>query len=81
MYQYTVKWKYNLKMIQIITTFDEIFKHTLNMSWLYHFNSIWKIPFIWFHKKHLDEVFSFKQSYLCSKKKFVEKLLSFERQQ
>jgi hypothetical protein len=40
-----------------ITTFDELFNHILNISWLYHFNSIWKIPFIWFHKKHLDEVF------------------------
>jgi hypothetical protein len=44
-------------MISIITTFDEIFNHILNMSWLYHFNSTLKIPLIWFHKECLDEIF------------------------
>jgi hypothetical protein len=81
MYQYIVKWKYNLKMIQIITTFDEICRHMLNMSWLYHFNSIWKIPLMWFHKKHLDEVFHSNNHNYVFKKRFVENLLSFERQQ
>jgi hypothetical protein len=44
-------------MIQIIAKLDEIFSQILNMSWLYHFNSIWKVPFLWFHKKDSDEIF------------------------
>ncbi len=53
-------WKINIytnilqsdlkKMIQIIKTFDKVLSHILNMSWLYHFNSIWKIPLCDFTK-------------------------------
>jgi hypothetical protein len=57
MYQYIAKWKNIVKIIQIITTFDEIFNHILNMNWLYHFNSIWKFHSCDFTKKYLDEVF------------------------
>jgi len=58
MYQYIAKWMNIVKIIQIITTFDEVLSHILNMNWLYHFNSIWKISLMWFHqKKHLDEDF------------------------
>jgi len=61
-YQYIAMCKYILKIIQIITTLDEVLNHVLNMSWLKHFNSIWKGPFMWFHKKHLDKVFLFKKT-------------------
>jgi hypothetical protein len=54
-------------MIQIITTLDEIFGHILNVSWLNHFNSIWKVSLMWSHKKHLDEVFH------LNKHNYVEK--------
>jgi hypothetical protein len=57
MYQYSTKCKYTLKIIQITTTFDEVLNHILNMSWLYHFNSVRNIPLMWFHKKKLNEVF------------------------
>jgi hypothetical protein len=62
MYQYTTKCKYTLKMIQIIVKLDEIFNHILNMSWLYHFSSIWEVSFFWFHKKIFGWNFSFQQA-------------------
>ncbi len=30
--QYTTKWKYTLKIIQIITKLDEVLNHILNMN-------------------------------------------------
>jgi hypothetical protein len=57
MYQYIVRCKYILKMIQIITTLDKILNFILNMNWLYSLNSIWKVPFMCFQKKKLDEIF------------------------
>ncbi len=36
---------------------------------LYHFNSILKVPLMWFHKKTFEWGFSFKQTSLCWKKK------------
>jgi hypothetical protein len=67
MYQCTTKWKYILKMIQIITLLDEVLNDVLNMIWLYHFNSILKVPLLWFHKKTIEWGFSFKQTSLCWK--------------
>jgi hypothetical protein len=78
MHQYIAMCKYILKVLQIIITFDEVLIHVLNISWLKHFNSIWKVPFMWFHKKHLDKVFhSNKHNYV--EKKIVEKLLLIKR--
>jgi hypothetical protein len=42
-------------MIKIITNFDEVLIHILNLNWLYHFN--WKVWLMWFHKKHLKKFF------------------------
>jgi hypothetical protein len=66
------KVQFFLKMISIITTFDEIFNHILNMSWLYHFNSTLKVPFIWFHKECLDEIFHANKYNYVEKTNFVE---------
>jgi hypothetical protein len=55
--QYIAKWKYILKMIQIIVKLDELFNHILNMNWLYHFNYNWTVWFMWFHKNHIDKFF------------------------
>jgi hypothetical protein len=62
-------------MIQIITTLDEILSHISNISWLYHFNSIWKVPLMWFHKKHLDEVFDSNKHNYVGKKKVCWKIM------
>ncbi len=50
--QYITKWKYTIKMIQIIAKPDDVFSHILIMNWLYHFNYNWKVWLTWFHKKH-----------------------------
>jgi hypothetical protein len=47
---------YFLKTIQMIIKLDEVLNHILHMTSLSHFNSIWKVPFIWFHEKLMDEV-------------------------
>jgi hypothetical protein len=75
MYKYTAKYKYIFIMIPIITTLDEVLSHILNVSWLNHFNSIWKVSLMWFHKKHLDEVFHSNKHNYVSKKKLLKKLL------
>ncbi len=41
----------------MITKLARIFNHILHMSSLSHFNSIWKVPLMWFQKKQLDAVF------------------------
>jgi hypothetical protein len=79
--RYTTKWKYISKIIQMITKLDEIFNHILHMSSFSHFNSIWRVPFMWFHKKHLDEVFHSNKHKCVNTYKFVEKTLSFEKRQ
>jgi hypothetical protein len=55
--QYTTKYKYTFKMIQIIAKLDEKLNHILNMNWLYHFNYNWKVWLMWFHKKYMDKFF------------------------
>jgi hypothetical protein len=50
--------KIYFKNEQIIAKLDEVFSYILNMSWLYHFNYNWKVWFMWFYKKHLDNFFN-----------------------
>jgi len=48
------------------------FAYTLNMRWLYHFNYKWQVPFIWFYKSPLNEIFM-SNNYKCVKiKKIIE---------
>jgi len=79
MYKYITEVQKYFWMIQIITTLDEVFSHILNVSSLNHFNSIWKVSLLWFHKKHLDEIFHSNKHNYVEKKSYWKKLLSFER--
>ncbi len=40
-----------LKLILKLIKLDEVLNHILHMNSLSHVNSIWRIPFMWFHKK------------------------------
>jgi hypothetical protein len=40
---YIAKWKYTLKMIQIIAKLDEILSSILNINWLYYLKYNWKV--------------------------------------
>jgi hypothetical protein len=78
---YIAKCKYAFKMIQIIAKLDEVFSHILNMNWLYHSNYNWKVWFIWFHIKHLDQFFiqtsilSVLEKTFCWKITFIWKMI------
>jgi hypothetical protein len=65
-------------MIQIITTIDEVFNHILNIV-----DCTISIPYEKFHScdytKHLDEVFPSNNHNYFEKKRFVEKLHSFQK--
>jgi hypothetical protein len=71
--------KYISNNIQMIVNFDEIPSHILNISWLYHFNSIWNVPFMWFHKIYICEDFHSNEHKCVKNTNLDENLFSFER--
>jgi hypothetical protein len=78
MYQYIAMCKYIIQIVQIITTLDEVLNHVLNMSWLKHFNSTWKVALMWFHKKNLDKVFHLNKHNYVEKTKLLKLYFCFK---
>jgi len=86
MYQYIVKCKYTSKMIQMITTFDKVLSHiywiwvdyTISISYE-KFHSYDFTKNIWIMKFFIQTSNITLKKKNCWKKKFVEKLFSFER--